>query len=408
MVIMISRDNEENQMRNSSLIKYISKNVELKVVKNVLNANYDMLQQKKVTLKKEYKKLDNVHYSVWAIEDKICNEIWNFSLEHNFSTFVDCYPNISETIKPHRCKYDTTTEHYIEDIDIDKKNILQDLENEIDTINNEIAIIRNNNVQQEIKNTTTCLDNLKSFSKEITDLIRLIEASENSRNICNISTNQQLNNANTTEGFVSARKLFKKSNFPSRAIYNKKLQPNLTKMIDNSKNVYNMCYNVQNIVKFGKFVMKKQSLISVKFEHKLKKLEYLFLYVNNISRNKLKSQEMFISYTLNYINIMILKLYIVSLMYFKTVEQFITTICIVALLLATLAYILNLFNTLKRIKHTYIYCCYIQDYYYIFIAKHKNREYKAFQYEFYKLILIYRIIKFCLCNIGRFYLLDKL
>lgn len=51
---MISVDHEEIPI---GLMNCISTNVELKVIKNVLDVNYDKVQQSKTALREEYKKL---------------------------------------------------------------------------------------------------------------------------------------------------------------------------------------------------------------------------------------------------------------------------------------------------------------------------------------------------------------
>lgn len=182
---------------------------------------------------------------------------------------------------------DLVTENYDEGIDIGRKSTLTELEKEIDTINNEIALIRNESIEQDIKNATSTLDSLKSFSEEVLDLIRyyhdsnnvylcfnitvlfvimiatipinfrLITTSQNARSICSIPTNQQL----TNRGFENARNLFKKSNISSRVTTENRITTKM-KIIEKPKHGYNKGYNV----KFGKFVMKKRSLISLRFD----------------------------------------------------------------------------------------------------------------------------------------------
>ena len=98
---MTSADNKESQTRDLRLMEYVSKNVELKVVKSVLSTNYDILERKEAALREECEKLDNVNNSVWALEDKFCSEIWSFSFGHNFNAFFDYYPAVTEAIKPH-------------------------------------------------------------------------------------------------------------------------------------------------------------------------------------------------------------------------------------------------------------------------------------------------------------------
>lgn len=115
---------------------------------------------------------NSVNYNVWTIEDQFCNEIWNFSLEHNFNVFFNHYPNITEVVNSHNCKYHIGIHNYVENIDVHKANILTQLKNEIDIVNNEITVIRKKDIKRDIQNATFILDNLRLFSEEILNLIR--------------------------------------------------------------------------------------------------------------------------------------------------------------------------------------------------------------------------------------------
>ncbi|XP_076628294.1 uncharacterized protein LOC143345255 [Colletes latitarsis] len=254
---MTSLNREKSRLSDLHLTKYINKNIELKVIKNVLNLNYDILRRKKIVLRDEYMKLDNVNYNVWAIEDQFCNEIWNFSSVHNFNDVFNYYPNMKETITSHDCKYNTAIYNFTKNIDVHKEIVLVELENEIDSINNEITSIRNQDILHDIKNATFILDNLKSFSEKILNLIRLINTSKNSQNICNVPIHQH---SRITGGFRNAKKFIKKSCFHSGVLIEKKVT-SLNTITERPKT----CCNVNNI-QFGKFVMKKQSLISLKFQ----------------------------------------------------------------------------------------------------------------------------------------------
>ncbi|XP_015436882.1 PREDICTED: uncharacterized protein LOC107192190 [Dufourea novaeangliae] len=261
---MTSLNHEKNQSHDFCLSECLSQNLELKVVKNLLSTSYNIFQRKQKVLKEERAKLDNINYSVWATEDKFCNEVWNFSLEHNFNVFFNQFSDINEVIKFHNCKYSTAAYDNKENIDKYKESRVMELKNEINSLNNEITVIHNKNIEEDIKNATYVLNNLKSFSEEIIDLIRLISTSENSQNICNISTYQE---SNANKGFMSAKKLFKKH---PAILVEKKVTTTSNIIINNSKKVqsifYNTCDNVKNNIGLGKFVMKRQSLISLKLE----------------------------------------------------------------------------------------------------------------------------------------------
>lgn len=57
---MTSVDNKESQTRDLRLMEYVSKNVELKVIKSILSTNYDILERKEAALREECKKLVNI------------------------------------------------------------------------------------------------------------------------------------------------------------------------------------------------------------------------------------------------------------------------------------------------------------------------------------------------------------
>ncbi|CAK9795112.1 hypothetical protein ANTQUA_LOCUS213 [Anthophora quadrimaculata] len=262
---MTSQNYEEPNLR---LMKYISKNTDLKVIKHILTAKNDILQIKKRVLRETYEELDNVNYSVWATEDQFCNDIWNFSLQHNFKPFFNQYPGITEISKLHNCKYNITINKDIEVTNTCEGNIVLKLKDEIDIINNQIISIRNNNVEEDLKCCKLTLDHLKSFSEEILKLIRTINISENSLNVYDTSTKQKHNTC-MVEGFMSATKLIKQPNFYSCGLTEKGFVSTSTTVIQGSKE----CYNIKKNMKFNTFVMKKRSLISLKFEQNLKNLE---------------------------------------------------------------------------------------------------------------------------------------
>ncbi|KAK1126344.1 hypothetical protein K0M31_004971 [Melipona bicolor] len=124
-------------------------------------------------------------------------------------------------------------------------------------------LICNKNTETELKHCKSTLDNLKSFTEEIAEFLKLITTSENVLNTRNTMTNRKLS-MNMIEGFTSAKKLFKKFNFCDNILTENKL-PSASKIIKKPKEHYNTKH-----IKFGRFIMKKQSLISLKFEKKCK------------------------------------------------------------------------------------------------------------------------------------------
>ncbi|XP_043529744.1 uncharacterized protein LOC122539138 [Frieseomelitta varia] len=255
---MISLNKEEYDLH---LMNYINKSTELQIIRHILTTKINVLQLKKEILKEKYKDLDNINYKVWITEDEFCNEIWNFSLRHNFNSFFNPKVNITKVNERHECKYNTVTDKNSTKIDICDE-ILK-LKDEINIINNEIMLICNKNTETELRHCKSTLDNLKSFSEEIAELLKLITTSENLLNTRNTMTNRKLN-TNVIEGFTSAKKLFKKFNFRDNILIENKL-PSSSKIIEKPKEHYNTKH-----IKFGRFIMKKQSLISLKFEKKCK------------------------------------------------------------------------------------------------------------------------------------------
>ncbi|XP_076545020.1 uncharacterized protein LOC117601728 isoform X2 [Osmia lignaria lignaria] len=215
---MTSSDCKKYYLR---LSEYKNKNVKLKVMKNILNTKDSILQHKKRMLKEKYEELDNVNYDVWDTEDKFCNEMWNFSLEHNFA-FFNQYPDIMENDKNHKCKYSSILNKDVKETDIQKETILAKLKYEIDVINNEITFICNKNTEQDIEKCKFTLNNFKLFTEEILEVLRLINTSENLLNISNISAHKVPNKCMNKE-FISAKKLFKKSIFHTGIFVGKKM-----------------------------------------------------------------------------------------------------------------------------------------------------------------------------------------
>ncbi|XP_078034639.1 uncharacterized protein LOC144468796 [Augochlora pura] len=250
---------KENRSDDIQLMRHICDNIELKVHKNILESNYEILQQKRAILKEERMKMNNVNCTVWAIEDSFCNEVWNFSQEHKFGIIFKQYPAITELIESHNCKYSTVPYNYEKGVDKIKEDKVIELKNEIDNINNQITFIRNKNIEQDITNATAVLDNLKSFSEDILHLIRLVNFADNSQNICNTFKCKKLR---TDKGFKNAGNYLK--NRPV-TIIGENIAPSLNNSTKISKNEKRPC--MKNNMQFGKFILKKQSIISLKLNH---------------------------------------------------------------------------------------------------------------------------------------------
>ena len=181
-------------------------------------------------------------------------------MRHNFNSFFNPNADITKVNERHECKYNTATDKNSSKIDI-YDEILK-LKDEINIINNEIKLICNKNTETELRHCKSTLDNLKSFSEEIAELLkyyqvhryyfaisnleviytdlcinfRLITTSENLLNTRNTMTNRKLN-TNVIEGFTSAKKLFKKFNFRDNILIENKLLSS-SKIIEKSKEVY--------------------------------------------------------------------------------------------------------------------------------------------------------------------------
>ncbi|XP_076673614.1 uncharacterized protein LOC143371839 [Andrena cerasifolii] len=146
------------------------------------------------------------------------------------------------------------------------------LKRDIDIIKNEMTLVRNKNIEENIRNATITLNDLRSLSEEILDILRSISTLENSQNICNIATHQEPNSTSTSKEFMSAKKLFKRPNTRACVAVGKKPTTTVNKIIERPKEVHS-CHKVKDKTKLGKFVMKEHSLVSLKFERELRKLE---------------------------------------------------------------------------------------------------------------------------------------
>ncbi|XP_076766721.1 uncharacterized protein LOC143433308 [Xylocopa sonorina] len=259
--MMTSLNYEEDNLHLTHA-KYFNKQLQLKIIKQILITKNNALQLKNRILKEKIKELNNINHNVWLIEDKFCNKIWDFSFKHNFTPFFNCYPNITKVNELHECEYTTIIDSDTGKSNTHKENALLKLKEEIKTLNNEITLIYSKNLEEDLKCCQLSLNDLKSFSEEISELIRFINDTKHRLNTSNTPVNQKPNSC-VIEGFKNARKLFvNKSNFHNYILTEKKCTPRPTKIIQGSKE----CYDVKTNVKFGRFTMKKRSIISLKFE----------------------------------------------------------------------------------------------------------------------------------------------
>ncbi|XP_026670121.1 uncharacterized protein LOC108625871 [Ceratina calcarata] len=166
--MMIDLNDEGHDLR---LIKNVDRRIELKVLRNELAVRNEILSVKKKELKEKRKELDNINYDIWNTQDRFCDEIWNFSSRHNFNKLFNQYPDGTQIIEPHECKYNSVIDEGAGKTDIQLK-----LKQEIDIINNELILVRKNNVdvEDDLKRCRVTLDNLVSFSEEALKLIRCI------------------------------------------------------------------------------------------------------------------------------------------------------------------------------------------------------------------------------------------
>ncbi|CAL7934326.1 unnamed protein product [Xylocopa violacea] len=258
--------NYEKHNLHLTQVEYLNKKLQLRVIKQILITKNNALQLKNRILKEKIKELENINNNVWIAQDEFCNKTWDFSFKHNFSPFFNYCPNITKVNEHHECRYNTIIDSDAGKSNTCKENVLLKLKEEIETINNEITLIRSKNVEADLKQGQLSLSDLKSFSEEISELIRLITDTKHQLNIRNTSLNQNPNTC-IIEEFKNARKLFvNKSNFHNSILTEKKCTPRSTKIIQQPKEYYDVKANV----KFGRFTMKKRSIISLRFEKNIR------------------------------------------------------------------------------------------------------------------------------------------
>ncbi|CAL1677172.1 unnamed protein product [Lasius platythorax] len=165
-------NNAKNATLNSLLIAYENKCVELKIMKDAISMYQNSFLKKEKVLKEEKQKLEELNYQVWSVENSLCEQVWQFSHEHNFSDIFKYYPFVMKT--DHCAKQRNNDKD-----DVEKSLEVTDLINEIDTIRAEIfSFNRRKNVEQEVENALMNLWKLQLIADDITELLRLISPSE--------------------------------------------------------------------------------------------------------------------------------------------------------------------------------------------------------------------------------------
>ncbi|XP_024880278.1 uncharacterized protein LOC112460064 isoform X1 [Temnothorax curvispinosus] len=160
-----------NPVPYPSLIAYGNKSVELGIMKDAINMYQDSFLEREKILEEEKRKLEELNYQVWSLEDSLCEQIWQFSREHDFSAIFQYHPFVIDCAKQRsNCKDGTVTERNSE---------LIDLTNEIEVIEAEmIDLNQGEDVKREVESALTKLRKLQLTSDNITELLRLIRPSE--------------------------------------------------------------------------------------------------------------------------------------------------------------------------------------------------------------------------------------
>ncbi|XP_011169586.1 uncharacterized protein LOC105202672 [Solenopsis invicta] len=155
----------------SSLIAYGNKSVELRLMKDSINMYRDSFLEREKILEEEKRKLEELNYQVWSLEDSLCGQVWQFSHKHNFGDIFQYHPFVTDNAK--RGNYKNT--------DMERSSKLIDLTNKIDAIKKEmIALNQRRNVKREVESALIKLGKLQLISDEVTELLRLICPSESS------------------------------------------------------------------------------------------------------------------------------------------------------------------------------------------------------------------------------------
>ncbi|XP_025268071.1 uncharacterized protein LOC112639164 [Camponotus floridanus] len=171
----------KNAISNSLLIAYGHKSVELKIIKDTISMYQNSFLEKEKVLKEEKQKLEELNYQVWSVEESFCEQVWQFSHEHNFFDIFKYYPFVIKT--DHCAKQKNNDKN-----DIVKDSELTDLINEIDTIKAEIfSLNHEKNIKHEMEIALINLQKLQLIADDITELLKLISPLESPYKLATIS-----------------------------------------------------------------------------------------------------------------------------------------------------------------------------------------------------------------------------
>ncbi|XP_020284856.1 uncharacterized protein LOC109855247 isoform X2 [Pseudomyrmex gracilis] len=175
--INVEDEAEHHFSLNSVLLMYGNKSVELEVTKDTVNKYQDSLAEEEKILDAEKQNLEELNHQVWSLEDSICDQVWQFSREHNFSVIFKRHPFVIES----DCVKQKNTNNE-DNSDVERSSELIDLINEIDNLKAEICSLNSKNsvVKQTIENALTKLGELQDVSDNVTELLRLIRPLESS------------------------------------------------------------------------------------------------------------------------------------------------------------------------------------------------------------------------------------
>ncbi|XP_012216248.1 repetitive organellar protein-like [Linepithema humile] len=165
-----STSDAKSAASNSLLIKYGNKNVELKIMQDVMSMYENNLLEKEKILEEEKRKLEELNNQAWSVEDSFCKEVWQFSKEHDFSVIFEQYPFVMQI--------DCVKQKINNEDNVEKSFELIDLIKEIDVIQAEICSLKRKNVKCEVESALTYLQKLQITSEDIKELLNLISPSE--------------------------------------------------------------------------------------------------------------------------------------------------------------------------------------------------------------------------------------
>ncbi|XP_014483786.1 PREDICTED: uncharacterized protein LOC106749139 [Dinoponera quadriceps] len=168
-----SKNDPKNAASNFSILTtYGNKSVKLNIAKDVVIMYENSLLEKGKILEEEKQKLNELNDQVWSLEDLYCNQIWQFSREHDFSVIFKHYPFVT---KSNRCKKQKNNSKD----DAERCSKLVDLISEIDAIKAEIFDLnRGKNFKRDVEGALMNLKKLQLISEEAIELLRLINPPE--------------------------------------------------------------------------------------------------------------------------------------------------------------------------------------------------------------------------------------